>query len=103
LEVLEVDIVRVKGRHRPDRIWTILGPPELDGRTHAFRERFAEALAAYRSRDWEAARALFERSREAAAEHGLGGLAEMFASRCGVFAARPPSPDWDGVWNAEKA
>jgi adenylate cyclase len=102
LEVLEVDVVRVKGRKRPDRIWTILGRSEAEARAGCFREQYAAALAAYRRREWEAARSLFERAGEAGAEIGLKGLAEMFASRCAALAARPPHADWDGVWDCEK-
>jgi adenylate cyclase len=101
LEVLEVDLVRVKGRTRPDRIWTILHPME-NGRAERFRELFAQALAAYRREEWEAAQRLFEQARSADEMHGLSRLADMFAGRCRAFASHPPHPGWDGVWNCEK-
>jgi adenylate cyclase len=83
----ELDLVRVKGRAAAAPVF------ELLGRAGSARvdPRFEEALAAYRAREFERARGLFgalEGDRAAA----------MFAKRCEVLAASPPSADWDGVY-----
>ncbi len=82
----EVDLVRVKGRAGAVPVF------ELVGRTGAkVSPRFAVALAAYRARDFAAARADF-----AAIEDDP--VAEILAARCDRLIADPPGEDWDGVY-----
>jgi adenylate cyclase len=84
----EIDVVRVKGRAGAAPCY------ELVGRTGSAEvdPRFVDALAAYRRRDFAAARAAFEVL--AASDR----TAAIFARRCAALAADPPPPDWDGVY-----
>ncbi len=82
----EVDVVRVKGRAGAAPVY------ELVGRVGArVDERFADALALYRKRDFAAARELFTQ---------LDGdeTAAIMARRCAQLASAPPPEDWDGVY-----
>ncbi len=84
----EVDLVRVKGRAGAAPVY------ELVGRAGASLDpRFAEALAAYRRRDFAAARSEFE------AMADTDRTAQIFAKRCAALAASPPPADWDGVYD----
>jgi len=82
----EVDLVRVKGRAGAAAVFELVGRAGM--RVDA---RFGEALAAYRRRDFAAARTLF------AALDG-DATAAVMAKRCADLAAAPPAADWDGVY-----
>ena len=96
--VLELDLVRVKGKKRPVKIYTIMG----DAKTAAepwfvtLSEQHAAMLAAYRSQEWSGATAAILRAR-AAADGRLDGLYELYRERIAAFRERPPPEDWDGV------
>jgi adenylate cyclase len=96
IEAREIDLVAVAGKSEPIRIFELLAArgglsPEAIER----RDRFEAALAAYRERDWPAARAGFE-----ACLQGPDGdpPAQVFLERLDHLAADPPGEDWDGVW-----
>ena len=83
----ELDLVRVKGRHAAAPVYELLGragEAKLD-------ERWPTAIAAYRKRDFAAARSAFDT---------LAGdrAAETLAKRCAKLAEDPPGEDWDGVY-----
>lgn len=93
--VREIDLLRVKGRDDPERVFELLGradqvDPE-DGRVR----RFEAGLAAYRRRDWDTAVEAFEACR--ALETG-GGPSTTFLERISIFRDQPPPETWDGVW-----
>jgi adenylate cyclase len=82
----EIDVVRVKGRAGAAPVY------ELVGRAGAATDpAFAEALAAYRKREFATARARFGT---------LAGdpAARAMAARCAVLETAPPPEDWDGVY-----
>ncbi len=82
----EIDLVRVKGRAGAVPVY------ELVGRTGAVvAPAFATALAAYRARDFAAARAQFAALADDPA-------AEALAARCEKLVEAPPGEDWDGVY-----
>jgi adenylate cyclase len=84
----EIDMVRVKGRAGAAPVY------ELVGRAGTARvdARFGDALAAYRKRDFAAARTAFAALADDPA-------AETMAARCAILAAAPPPDDWDGVYD----
>jgi len=94
LAVRELDVVRVKGKEKPVRIFEILGPAEERPRWLALADQFERALAAYRAQRWTEAQALFE---EILAARPEDGPAALFVKRCQAMALSPPPPDWDGV------
>jgi adenylate cyclase len=98
--LLELDLVRVKGRESPLRIFTVLG----DGRvtiTHHFEmlsKHHDTMLAAYRSRNWAAAREALVLCRPI--EATLVGLYDLYERRVARYERTPPPDDWDGVFTA---
>ena len=98
--LLELDLVRVKGRDTPLRVYTVLG----DGRvtiTHHFdmlSKHHEAMLAAYRSRNWAAAREALLACRPI--ETSLVGLYDRYESRIARYERTPPPENWDGVFTA---
>jgi adenylate cyclase len=95
----EIDLVRVKGRREPVRVYELLAlSPEPAVR--AIVERFEAGLAAYRGRRWEEA---IERFREADGLRGGGDPpSRRWIERCEAMRrAGPgegPGEGWDGVY-----
>ncbi|MCB9947016.1 MAG: adenylate/guanylate cyclase domain-containing protein [Rhodospirillaceae bacterium] len=102
---LELDLIRVKGKEQPVRIFALLGGPERAGEAAvaALVDRHAAMIAAYRGRDWAAGRALADACRTLAATAGftLDPLYALYEARLEQLAAHPPGPEWDGVHVAE--
>jgi adenylate cyclase len=104
LAALELDLIRVKGKNRPVRIYTLLGPRELAAR-EPFRElvRAHDAmLAAFRGQRWDEALSALSRCRRLAGEIelDLDDPYALYKQRIADFRASPPPPDWDGVYVA---
>jgi adenylate cyclase len=94
----ELDKIRVVGKHLPVTIYEPLeGLSRLDAQQ---AERFGAALALYRAREWEKARAGFAGVLESVPEDNPS---KIYAERCDYFMHNPPPAEWDGVFNrAEK-
>jgi adenylate cyclase len=95
---LEVDAVKVKGKTKAVRIFTLAGDAG-----HAATEAFAELskvheamFEAFRARRFEEAIAHADGARGKAAKP-LQPLYDYMAAQCRGFIANPPPPDWDGV------
>jgi adenylate cyclase len=86
----EIDLVRVKGREAPERIFS----PDFAGTATAEADRrdaaYAAALAAYRAGDFPGAAAGFQ------AEAAADPVAEAFARRLGEIPSTAPA-DWQGI------
>lgn len=93
----ELDLIRVRGTQAPVSISEVLEHhsdktfPHMDEVIFAF----AEAVAHYRSRDWDRATRLFG---EVLKMRPGDRPAEIYLERCGISRANPPPADWDGVW-----
>ncbi len=88
----ELDLIRVKGKDKPVRIFELVGKKdETDQATLDRIAAFEKALIAYRSKNFLAAAELFRAIPNDPAS-------EIFAHRCEVFIQNPPTGDWDGVW-----
>jgi adenylate cyclase len=94
LPFVEIDLVRVKGRATPSRIFTLLPAGETAPPEH---ERF---LAAYRAAQWNEARALLATLR-AAAPASLQRCYAAFEARLERLAGAPPE-NWDGVYEFDQ-
>lgn len=91
----ELDLVRVKGKHKPVAIFEPLGPKdELDAATLEAHVRFSEILNRYRARDWDTA----ERLLRAAAAQKDELLYNVYLDRIKLFKNEPATADWDGVF-----
>jgi adenylate cyclase len=94
----ELDMVRVKGKVEPVRIFEVLGfvddCRELEDELALYRD----ALGLYRSRQWVQAMGAFESLEE---KSGLK-LYELYARRSRDFLNTPPPSNWDGVFTFTK-
>jgi adenylate cyclase len=101
--VMEVDLIMVKGKKQPEAVFTVLGRSEVesDPRCRELREVNAQMLARFRSQQWDEALQLVARCRKFANGFDLSGLYDMYEERVEAYRARPPAPDWAGVYEAE--
>ena len=100
--LIELDVIRVVGRDAPERIYALMGPPEMaNGPAFiASRTHMSALLEAYRSRDWAGAEAELERLRAADTIAGLESVLAIYATRVADFRQTPPPDDWDGISQA---
>ena len=91
----ELDIVRVKGKTEPAAIFEPLGPStDISQQTAEMLDTYADALAAYRGKQWDAAVTAFENLRQ----HSDDLLYNVYLDRIERFRQRPPPEDWDGIF-----
>jgi adenylate cyclase len=94
----ELDLIRVKGKMKPVKIYELLGlGHELD-RFRDRIERFLQGLEAYRNGQWEKSLGIFE---ALASDYSGDGPAQVFVQRCRDLLAQPPPGAWDGVYVAK--
>ncbi|HLP16931.1 MAG TPA: adenylate/guanylate cyclase domain-containing protein [Bacteroidota bacterium] len=92
----ELDLIRVKGKQHPIKIYEIVcrrdeATPEL----MAGLELFHEALCAYRNQQWPEAIALFTKTAERIPDDPPS---RAYISRCREFQEQPLNKEWDGVY-----
>jgi adenylate cyclase len=90
----EVDLVRVKGKLLPVRIFEILGGDDERNQLAPIVERFNAGLEAFRDRRWEEARNAFG---SILAERPTDGPSRLYIARCDAMIQTPPGEEWDGV------
>ena len=99
----ELDLIRVKGKREPQRIFALLGTAALADNAEARTAVAAidDMLAAYRARDWARAGAALDTLGNYRLERlDLSVLAALYRQRIEAFTAAPPAADWDGVYTA---
>jgi adenylate cyclase len=95
IEVRELDLLRVKGKEVPVRIYELLATKgALDGKMGEARDRFTDGLGHYRRQEWTEAIRCFRQALGAVPEDGPS---RVFIDRCLEFMNRPPPASWDGV------
>ncbi len=92
--VRDLDLVRVKGKYEPVRIFELLAMDGDRDRWAPLLEPYAAGIEAYRQRRFDEARASFT---AILASRPDDGPAKLYVERCDLMAANPPPPDWDGV------
>jgi class 3 adenylate cyclase len=92
----EIDTIVVPGKNEAKKVFEIMGmrgiitPSLMD-----LKERYAEGLAAYKSRDWNSAHEAFDLCLEI---NPGDGPSATFLKRIDKFRINPPEPGWDGAW-----
>jgi adenylate cyclase len=94
LPFIEVDLVRVKGRTTPLRVYTLLPEEVVDAAAHD------ALLAAYRAARWSEAEALLASARRQAPA-SLAPLYSVYEQRIVRLKALNP-PAWDGVYELQE-
>ena len=90
-----LDLVAVKGRREPLRVWEVAGPADqVDAEDQLRLERYQEGVDLYRTRRFaEAERVLAA----LAVEMPGDGPVELYLKRSRAARLTPPPDDWDGV------
>lgn len=90
-----LDIILVKGKHKPVRIYELMAPKDhLNRETEAMVEDFERAFLLYQQKDFATARERFKDIHQTFAD----AVAEVYMHRCAHFAEQPPEANWDGVF-----
>jgi adenylate cyclase len=101
---IELDLIKVKGKTLPVRIFTLLGDSETLA-SEAFKTlaaRHQQMLDCYRAQDWDGTQQALNDCRTQAEAMGatLGGLYDLYQDRLDTYREAPPGDDWDGVFTA---
>jgi adenylate cyclase len=91
----ELDLIKVRGRSRPERIFQVLTADAL--LSQAALDAYAKGREALAARRWKEAAKAFEAAVAAAPDDGASAL---MLARARVLAQTPPEAAWDGVWEA---
>jgi adenylate cyclase len=93
--LLEIDLLRVKGKTRPARIFTAV-PGAPDAAFAEWKTHHDAAIVAYRAQDWNTARSALVALR---GQGGgiLDGFYAILEERIAAYESEPPPADWDGV------
>ena len=93
--VRELDIVRVKGKELPIRIFELLGMDRVAKEVHKWLvEAYGRGLAAYYEQKWYSCL----REMNAVLKHfPEDGPARLYIKRCLDYLEKPPAPDWKPV------
>jgi adenylate cyclase len=95
VEVRELDLLQVKGKELPVRIYELLAPQgELHPTKAKARDMFTQGLSLYRKQQWAEAASCFQQTLSLDSSDGP---ARTFIQRCQYFQQNPPKPDWEGV------
>lgn len=97
---VELDLIRVKGKREPQRIFALLGGPALmeDEDVRSTIAIMNDLLTAYRFQAWDAAaQAIVELAGRRLAQVDLETFGNLYRLRIEHFRRQPPPPDWDGV------
>ncbi len=97
--VLEIDLLRVKGKTKPVRVFTVLGDQIMasSGEFGQWKAAHDAMIAAYRAGDFDAAEKGVVLCRR---QGGLGDVYTLYAERIAALKANAPGPEWDGVFVA---
>jgi adenylate cyclase len=97
-DLIELDLVAVKGKSQAVRVYTL--PPEGEDEA-PYKSPHAELIAAYRRQDWAAALATLGSAPLAAARY-LEPVYTLYRHRIAHFQQEAPPMDWNGVYTAEE-
>lgn len=104
MALLECDLIRVKGKQEPARIFALLGDENRAGQSdfQTVSETHRRFLTAYRLMQFEDAERLRAAALAASQRAGLKleRLYRLYADRLDEYRTAPPPPDWDGVFVA---
>ena len=98
---IELDLIQVKGKTVPVRIFALIGNNEVQSSDwfKEFNPIHAELISEYRNQNWENATSLSQKARRVAGEK-FNGLYDLFDERIAEYQLNPPGKDWDGVYIA---
>ncbi len=98
---LELDLLRVKGKMKPARVFTLLGEENVarDAGFAALAKDHEAMIALYRIGDFTEALRMLQACKTHATAKTLAGFYDLYEARIQEMAANPPI-NWDGVFTA---
>jgi adenylate cyclase len=98
---LEIDLIRVKGKQEPVKVFTLTGDPEYAESDEfvLWQSAHSEMISAYRSQNFDQALSLIEKCHEISGGR-LETFYEVYRLRIEQMLENLPGPDWDGVYVA---
>jgi adenylate cyclase len=94
--VRELDLVKVKGKNEPVKIFELLAQKK-EGHgyfSNGFMEKYSEGLRAYFAQEWDKAMDLFYKAHEIVPSDKC---CKLYIDRTFAMKQNPPGPEWDGV------
>jgi adenylate cyclase len=93
----ELDVIVVKGKTKPIRVFELLGndefpPSEIQKKSFAI---YCDAMKEYKNKNFSKAISLFGKALEI---NPSDGPSKVYIKRCELFLVTPPPADWDGVF-----
>ncbi len=100
--IIELDLIQVKGKTKPARIFGLLGGTDMAQSDDfiRFAERHATMLEDYRAQRWDEAAVGAAECRNLCQPYNAEGLYGLFDERIAAHRADPPGADWEGVFIA---
>ena len=95
--VIELDLISVKGKNEPERIYTML--PYDAEISEVFLKDHNEFLEMYRNQNWEGVKEHVKKYEEIVPSFNL--YYELISSRTEEYIQNPPPSDWKGVFVAK--
>ena len=100
IETRELDAIAVKGRTESTRIFELLGVVgQVPDPVLRMRDRYRDALRAYRAQDWALAEAGFKECLDLFPKDGPS---TVMLERITALRAQPLGGDWNGVWHVSE-
>jgi len=96
---LELDLIKVKGRTAPSRLYTLAAALGDPAPVERLAPHHAAMIAAYRRQAWDEAEAALAACRGVGLP-ALGKLYDLYEARIAGWRADPPPADWDGSFTA---
>jgi len=95
-EFRELDLLKVKGKHKPVRVYELLGKKEnLTEKIQRILPYYKAGVKAYHQQKWDYALTHFNKVLEIVPQDGP---TNVYLARCQAFKKNPPKMDWDGSY-----
>ena len=91
----EVDMVRVKGKVLPVKIYELIAEQKVSSTTEEVLKWFQEGYKHYHTKNWDLALASFGKALSVDPEDTVS---KLYVERCEDYQITPPPDDWDGVF-----
>jgi len=95
--VRELDLIQVKGKTEPVKVWELLGTSDMtmsDNQKQSL-EIYHEGLRLYREKSWQEAIAYFQQARQL---DPTCHVADIYEQRANLYQINPPPAGWNGVF-----
>ncbi|MFN2127814.1 MAG: adenylate/guanylate cyclase domain-containing protein, partial [Anaerolineales bacterium] len=93
-----LDLIRVKGKNKPVRIYELLGfkDDKTSGQSNEMILEYKRGFKNYLLRDWDQAISNFAKALKLNTDDGPS---KLYLERCREFKNNHPASDWDGVYS----